>query len=151
MDRPSGEAIPSAAVPPGSATFGKIDIPSAGLAAMVLEGDDASTLRQAVGHISGTAVPGPTGNVGLAGHRDIFFRPLRKISVGDEIRLSTKTGTFLYRVASLRVVLPDAVEVLDVTERPTLTLVTCYPFYYIGDAPKRFIVRAEMVSTSPRG
>ena len=118
---------------------------------MVLEGDDASTLRQAVGHISGTAVPGPTGNVGLAGHRDIFFRPLRKISVGDEIRLSTKTGTFLYRVASLRVVLPDAVEVLDVTERPTLTLVTCYPFYYIGDAPKRFIVRAEMVSTSPRG
>lgn len=131
------------------ATVGKIEIPALGLATRVLEGDDARTLRLAVGHIPGTAVPGPSGNVGLAGHRTTFFRSLRKISVGDEIRYSTLAGTFTYRVVSLRVVLPSAIEVLDSTQRPTLTLVTCYPFYSIGAAPKRFIVHAEMVPASP--
>jgi sortase A len=130
--------------PRWAVTFGKIDIPSVGLSAIVLEGDDENILRLAVGHIPGTAVPGHSGNVGIAGHRDTFFRPLRKISVGDEILFSTTAGTFTYRVVSLRIVPPDAIEVLDDTERPTLTLVTCYPFYYIGAAPKRFIVRAEM-------
>jgi sortase A len=117
---------------------------------MVLEGDDEHTLRLAVGHIPGTAIPGPSGNVGVAGHRDTFFRPLRKINVGDEILFFTKTGTFKYRVVSLRIVLPDAIDVLDDTKQPTLTLVTCYPFYYIGAAPKRFIVHAEMVPASPK-
>jgi LPXTG-site transpeptidase (sortase) family protein len=131
------------------ATVGRIEIPALGLATRVLEGDDARTLRLAIGHIPGTAVPGPSGNVGLAGHRTTFFRSLRKISVGDEIRYFTSAGTFTYRVVSLRVVLPSAIEVLDSTPRPTLTLVTCYPFHSIGPAPKRFIVHAELVPASP--
>jgi sortase A len=147
---PGGATLPVAEPPPHLNMVGKISIPSVGLAAMVLEGDDAYTLRLGVGHIPGTAVPGPSGNVGLAGHRDTFFRPLRKVIVGDAVRFSTTNGTFLYRVASLRVVLPDAIEVLDGTQQPTLTLITCYPFYYVGAAPKRFIVRAEMVTMAPK-
>ena len=131
------------------ATVGKIEIPALGLATRVLEGDDARTLRLAVGHIPGTAVPGPSGNVGLAGHRTTFFRSLQKINVGDEIRYSTRAGSFTYRVVSLRVVLPSAIEVLDSTPHPTLTLVTCYPFHSIGAAPMRFIVHAEMLPPSP--
>src|ERR1700681_127443 len=85
-------------VPP--ATVGRIQIPALGLATRVLEGDDARTLRLAVGHIPGTAIPGPSGNVGLAGHRTTFFRSLQKIRVGDEIRFSSPAGTFIYRVVS---------------------------------------------------
>jgi sortase A len=149
-DPPSSATPQSATLPPRAATVGQIVIPAVGLTAMVLEGDDEHTLRLAVGHIPGTAIPGPSGNVGLAGHRDTFFRPLRKMNVGDEIRFFTRVGIFKYRVVSLRIVLPDAIDVLDVTKRPTLTLVTCYPFYYIGAAPKRFIVHAEMVPASPK-
>jgi sortase A len=131
------------------ATVGKIEIPVLGLATRVLEGDDARTLRLAVGHIPGTAIPGPSGNVGLAGHRTTFFRSLQKIKVGDAIQYSSPAGTFMYRVVSLRVVLPSAIEVLDSTQHPSLTLVTCYPFHSIGAAPKRFIVHAEMVTAFP--
>ena len=126
------------------ASIRKIEIPSIRLAAMVLEGEDEETLRLAVGHISGTAVPGPSGNVGLAGHRDTFFRPLQRIHIGDMIWVSTDASAFQYRVTSTLVVHPEDVQVLDDTQRPTLTLVTCYPFHYIGSAPKRFIVHAEM-------
>jgi len=136
-------------MPPRPAQVAKIEIPAIGLATTVLEGDDERTLHLAVGHIPGTALPGPSGNVGLAAHRHTFFRPLQKISMGDLIRVSTVAGTFQYRVVSLRVVLPTAVEVLNNTQRPTLTLVTCYPFDFIGDAPNRFIVHAEMVPASP--
>jgi sortase A len=132
--------------PSGITTVGMIEIPAVGLATRVLEGSDALTLRLAVGHIPGTALPGPSGNVGLAGHRDTFFRPLRRIKVGDEIRLITVAGTFKYRVMSLRVVLPHAIEVLNDTPLPTLTLVTCYPFDFMGIAPQRLIVHAEMVT-----
>jgi sortase A len=131
-----------------SATIRKIEIPSIGLEAMVLEGEDEATLRLAVGHISGTAVPGSSGNVGLAGHRDTFFRPLEHVRLGDIILVSTDASAFQYRAASILVVHPEDVQVLDDTQRPTLTLVTCYPFHYIGAAPKRFIVHAEM-SSSP--
>jgi sortase A len=119
-----------------------------GLATRVLEGSDAHILRLSVGHIPGTALPGSTGNVGLVGHRDTYFRPLRKIKVGDEIRLSTAAGKFKYRVVSLRVVLPRAIEVLNPTQQPTLTLVTCYPFDFPGTAPQRLIIHAEMLSNS---
>lgn len=146
VDQPKGMTPLPADMRP--ATVGKIEIPAVGLATTVLEGDDARILALAVGHIPGTAVPGPSGNVGLAAHRDTFFRPLRKIKVGDEIRYSTVAGAFKYRVVSLRVVLPSAIEVLDATRLPTLTLVTCYPFYSIGAAPKRLIVHAEMVPDS---
>jgi sortase A len=132
----------------GTTTVGRIEIPAVGLATRVLEGSSASTLRLAVGHIPGTALPGPSGNVGLAGHRDTYFRSLRRIKVGDEIRLTTAAGTFKYRVISLRVVLPNAIEVLNDTKLPTLTLVTCYPFDFVGTAPQRLIVHAEMVQNS---
>jgi len=135
--------------PSGIITVGKIEIPAVGLATRVLEGSNASTLRLAVGHIPGTALPGPSGNVGLAGHRNTFFRSLRYIRGGDEIRFSTVAGTFKYRVVSLSVVLPNAIEVLNETRRPTLTLVTCYPFDFMGTAPQRLIVHAEMISDSP--
>jgi sortase A len=140
--------VASVSPPPATVMVGKIEIPALGLATKVLEGSDAPTLRLAVGHIPGTAVPGPSGNVGLAGHRNTFFRSLQRIKVGNEIRFSTATGTFRYRVVSLRIVLPSAIHVLDATQRPTLTLVTCYPFDFIGDAPQRLIVRAEMVAAS---
>ena len=135
--------------PSKTTTVGMIEIPALGLATKVLEGSDASTLRLAVGHIPGTALPGPSGNVGLAGHRTTFFRSLRKIKVGDEIRFSTAAGAFKYRVVSLHVVLPNAIEVLNATQLPTLTLVTCYPFDFIGTAPQRLIVHAEIIPTSP--
>jgi sortase A len=128
---------------------GMIEIPAVGLATRVLEGSDARILRLSVGHIPGTALPGPSGNVGLAGHRDTYFRSLRRIKAGDEIRLTTVAGTFKYRVVSLRVVLPSAIEVLNDTQQPTLTLVTCYPFDFVGAAPQRLIVHAEMVPDSP--
>jgi sortase A len=127
---------------------GMIEIPAVGLATRVIEGSNAPALRLAVGHIPGTSLPGPSGNVGLAGHRDTFFRPLRRIKLGDEIRFTTAAGTFQYRVISLRVVLPNAVEVLNPTQLPTLTLVTCYPFDFHGPAPQRLIVHAEMVHDS---
>ena len=140
--------IPACAINKRSATVGRIEIPAVGLATRVLEGDDARVLALAVGHIPGTAFPGPSGNVGLAGHRDTFFRSLQKINIGDEIRYSTGAGTFKYRVVSLRIVLPNAVEVLNQTQLPSLTLVTCYPFGFSGPAPKRLIVHAEMVTAS---
>jgi sortase A len=134
--------------PSATTTVGRIEIPAVGLATRVLEGSNARTLQLAVGHIPGTALPGSSGNVGLAGHRDTFFRPLRRIKLGDEIRFTTGAGAFKYRVISLRVVLPNAIEVLNATQLPTLTLVTCYPFDFVGTAPQRLIVHAEMVPDS---
>ena len=126
--------------------IGRIEIPRLLLSVVVIEGIDDANLRRAVGHIPGTALPGHPGNVGLAGHRDTFFHPLKNLRIKDDVRLSTPSGTFTYEVESLRVVDPDAVEVLGASSANVLTLVTCYPFYYVGTAPKRFIVRARQVS-----
>jgi sortase A len=104
-------------------------------------------LRRAVGHVPQTALPGQWGNIVLAGHRDTFFRPLRKIQAGDAIALKTPAGNFEYRVESTAVTAPTDVQLLKPTEDRSLTLVTCYPFYYVGPAPKRFIVRARLVTT----
>ncbi|HTM50709.1 MAG TPA: class D sortase [Bryobacteraceae bacterium] len=123
---------------------GHIEIPRLGVSVMVDEGIEENTLRKAVGHIPGTALPGEDGNVGIAGHRDTFFRPLRNIRKNDRIRLTTATAEREYRVVSTKIVPPEDVSVLDPTAEKTLTLVTCYPFYYVGAAPKRFIVRAEL-------
>ena len=112
---------------------------------VVVEGVDKTTLRRAVGHIPGTALPRHSGNVGLAGHRDTFFRPLKDLKIKDEVQLSTLQGNFTYEVESLRVVDPDNVGVLAPSGENVLTLVTCYPFYYVGPAPKRWIVRARQV------
>ena len=134
---------PGIAVSEGS-TLGRIEISSVGLTAMILEGTDEGTLRLAVGHIRGTPLPGQRGNVALAGHRDTFFRELRKIRVNDEITLTTLSGSYRYRVDSTIVVKPEETEVLE-DDGDILTLVTCYPFNFVGSAPRRFIVRARRV------
>jgi sortase A len=125
--------------------LGRIEISSIGLAAMILEGTDDSTLRRGVGHFPGTALPGQQGNVAIAGHRDTFFKGLRNIRKDDEITLTTLNGTYRYRVDSTRVIAPEHTEVLDDSGEAILTLVTCYPFIYVGHAPKRFIVRAHRI------
>ena len=125
--------------------IGRIEIPRLLLSAVVAEGVDKITLRRAVGHIPGTALPGQAGNVGLAGHRDTFFRSLKDVKIKDEVQLSTLAGNFNYEVESLRVVDPDNVGVLAPSGRNVLTLVTCYPFYFVGPAPERWIVRARQV------
>jgi sortase A len=102
-------------------------------------------LRRAVGHIAGTALPGQTGNIGIAAHRDTFFRPLRNIRRDDVITLTTLGGEYHYRVVSTKIVDPNDVAVLNSDGKEILTLVTCYPFYFIGSAPNRFIVRAARV------
>jgi sortase A len=126
---------------PGS-TIGRIEIPRLGVSAIIRAGSDARTLRLAVGHIPGTAFPGESGNIGLAGHRDTFFRRLRDIRVDDEIRIVTPEETYAFRVERTSVVKPRDTWVLNETATPVLTLVTCYPFTYVGSAPDRFIVRA---------
>ena len=116
-------------------------IPSLELEVAVLEGTDDLVLDRAVGHIEGTARPGDSGNIGIAGHRDGFFRGLKDIRRGDVIELATLEGTETYVVDDLSVVEPETVAVLGPTSEPSITLVTCYPFYFIGSAPQRFIVR----------
>jgi sortase A len=125
--------------------LGRIEISSLGLTAMVMEGVDSRTLRHAVGHIPGTPLPGQQGNVGLAGHRDTFFRGLRNIQKDDEINLTTLHGSYRYRVDSTQIVGPENIKVLAATVDDFLTLVTCYPFYFVGPAPQRFIVRAHRI------
>jgi sortase A len=126
--------------------IGRIEIPRLGVSAMVSEGSSTMVLRRGVGHISGTALPGQPGNVGISGHRDTFFRPLRNIRSKDLITLTTVLGKYRYQVVSTRIVSPSQVSVLDPGKREMLTLVTCYPFYFIGSAPSRFIVFAERTS-----
>jgi sortase A len=112
---------------------------------MVLEGASPSILRVAAGHVDGTALPGIAGNVGIAAHRDTFFRPLRDVRPQDGIVVTTSYGTFRYVVERVEIVDPGDVKVLHGTADPQLTLVTCYPFTYIGSAPKRFIVHARQL------
>jgi sortase A len=131
--------------PAKESVIGRLEIPRLQLAAMVREGADEGTLSRAVGHIPGTALPGNIGNVGLAGHRDTFFRALRNIHSDDIIELQTTAGTYRYMVKSTRIVTPRDVSVLNASGGETLTLVTCYPFYYVGSAPKRFIVHAALM------
>jgi sortase A len=132
--------------PFSTSIIGRLSVPRLHLSAMVREGIDRNTLQLAVGHIPWTALPGQAGNVGVAGHRDTFFRGLKDLRTTDEIQFSTPRGNFRYQVESLVVVEPDNVEVLAASGANALTLVTCYPFSYIGNAPKRFIVRARQVS-----
>jgi sortase A len=136
----------AASIPEDGGLVGRLEIPRLGLSAMVVEGDNGVDLGRAVGHIPGTAFPGQPGNVGLAGHRNTFFQPLQSIRESDTITFSTLQGDYSYRVVSTTVVRPQDVQVLLPTERDSLTLVTCFPFDYVGAAPKRFIVRAERSS-----
>ena len=145
-ERPAADSItlPVAVGPDG--LIGRIEVPRLDLSVVVFEGTSHRTLRHAVGHITGTALPGQPGNLGIAGHRDTFFRPLRNIRLNDIIMLTTLRGAYRYRVVSTKVVSPDDVAVLDPDGNEILTLVTCYPFYLVGPAPSRFIVRAERIT-----
>ncbi len=125
--------------------LGRIEIPRIGVTAIVREGADDETLALAVGHVLGTARPGEAGNTVLAGHRDTFFRGLRNIRMNDRVRIVTPPRSFEYRVVSLGVIKPEETRVLDQTSYEALTLVTCYPFQFVGHAPNRFIVRAARV------
>jgi len=126
--------------------LGEIELTRVGVTAMILEGTDDRTLRRAVGHIPGTPLPGQPGNVAIAGHRDTFFRALRNVREDDEITLMTLEGSYRYHVDSIKVVGPEDTEVLANSGGDILTLVTCYPFYFVGPAPRRFIVRAQRIS-----
>ena len=136
--------------PATGSTLGRLEIPRLEVSAIVRAGSDARTLQLAIGHIGGTALPGEEGNIGLAAHRDTFFRRLGEIRMNDEVRLVTPEGTFTYRVDGTQIVEPTDTWVLSPTKEPALTLVTCYPFRYIGSAPQRFIVRAQLTTTEAR-
>lgn len=123
--------------------LGRIEIPRANVSAVILEGIEEKWLLQAAGHLPGTALPGEAGNAALAGHRDSFFRGLRKVRLDDTIVVTTPTKTRRYVVESIRLVPPEDTRVLAPTNHDQLTLVTCYPFGYIGPAPKRFVVLAR--------
>jgi sortase A len=141
---------PAALAGPGVAAMGglvgRMEIPRLGISVAIAEGTDGATLRRAAGHILGTALPGRSGNVGIAGHRDTLFRPLRNIREDDVITLTTLQGEYRYRVVSTKIVSPSDVAVLEPDGREILTLVTCHPFYFVGPGPNRFIVRAERVT-----
>ena len=123
-------------------------IPRIGIEVAVLAGTDEWTLNRAVGHIDDTGQLGGEGNAGIAGHRDSYFRGLKDIRTGDHIDLETRGGIDRYRVEQTWIVTPDDLWVLDPTEKPALTLVTCYPFYFVGSAPQRFVVRAVRTSAA---
>lgn len=136
--------------PAAGTWLARLDAPSVQMSATVLEGSDDATLNRGAGHIEETPFPGQSGNIGIAGHRDTIFRPLRRIKVGDPLDLTTAGRVYHYRIAKTLIVDPDAVYVLDPTAQPTLTLVTCYPFDFVGHAPRRFIVQARLVTEEAR-
>ncbi len=123
--------------------LGRMEIPKIGMSVIVLQGTTPKTLRLGVGHIDGTALPGESGNVGIAGHRDTFFRGLKDIHTGDGISLQTATGIAMYEVDWIQITVPSDGDIVSATTESGLTLVTCYPFHYIGAAPERFVVHAH--------
>jgi sortase A len=138
---------PHAAPPPihRGDVIAELLIPRLRLSVMVFEGDDAGILKLGAGHIPGTGLPSRGGNIAIAAHRDTFFRPLRLIRPSDVISLKTPTGTTRFAVHDVEIVSPSDVQVLTPATGRDLTLVTCYPFYYIGSAPQRFIVHASLI------
>ena len=136
------EVQPKTPIKPGD-LLGRLDIPRLGLSVAVLQGTGSRVLRLATGHIESTPLPGEPGNSAIAGHRDTFFRGLKDVHPDDEIQFQTSTGRFRYQVDWVKVVGPDDISVLAPSTESALTLVTCYPFYYVGPAPNRFVVRAH--------
>lgn len=147
----SGDAKASTAPAPAAGVqLGRLEAPSVKLSTVVLEGSDDATLSRGSGHIEDTPFPGQPGNVGIAGHRDTTFRALRNIHVGDALEYKTADRLYRYRISKTMIVGPDDVYVLDPTPQPALTLVTCYPFEFVGHAPRRFIIRADLVGEEGR-
>lgn len=131
-----------------SAVIGSIRIPSLHINAPMIEGVEEADLRRGVGHLPGSAFGGGLGNAILAAHRDGIFRPLQSINKGMDIEVEGADGTYHYQVDSTLIVTPDQLDVLAIADQPTVTLITCYPFNFIGSAPKRFIVKAHLVSAA---
>ena len=134
--------------PNPNAIIGRIEIPQIDLSVPITASITREGLLRGAGHVPGTAFPGGLGTMGIAGHRDTFFRPLRRIRLGMQIKVIGASGTYRYQVDSTEIVNPEGVEVLNIGSRPMLTLVTCYPFNYIGAAPRRFIVHAHLLSAA---
>jgi sortase A len=150
LDQAIPPADPTDPHPPAEGdALGEIQVPRLGLSAVVIQGDSRANLRRGVAHLTNSPLPGESGNIALAGHRDTFFRPLRDIRVGDEIIFKTPARRYEYIVESFQVVAPTDVSVLNSTPARELTLLTCFPFYYVGPAPKRFVVRARESETAP--
>ena len=152
-DPPAAAAASAPAIsmaPVTGSWVARLDAPSVRLSATVLEGSDAGTLARGAGHIEDTALPGQPGNVGIAGHRDTTFRAVRDLRVGDPIELTTSDRIYRYLITKTFIVEPEDIYVLDSSDRPMLTLVTCYPFTYIGGAPHRYILQAVLVDQVAR-
>lgn len=141
LERPGFFSRPHAA----GDVVGRLDIPRLNLSTIVFEGADRDVLERGAGHVPGSAWPGDRGNTVLAAHRDTFFRPLRGIRIGDVVKIHAPLKDSVYRVESAKIVEPDDVDVLRPTPDKSLTLITCYPFRYVGPAPERFVVRAVLV------
>lgn len=144
FERAAAADVPHA-VTAGS-LVGMLEVPRLRLSTPVVEGDDETALQASVGHLPDTPLPWQPGNSALAGHRDGLFRPLKRVTVGDAITFRTTRGEFHYQVTGTAVVQPDDLRVLAPRTRDTLTLITCYPFSFVGPAPQRFVVHAERVS-----
>jgi sortase A len=136
--------LPRAAVKEGD-VLGRIEIPRLGMSVAILEGTTSRTLRLGAGHIEGTALPGEPGNIGIAGHRDTYFRELKDIHASDEIRIQTATGLTRYEVDWIQITAPSDTAILAPSTKPAITLVTCYPFHFIGAAPERYVVHAHQL------
>ncbi len=142
FEREAGLGLPPGAVRPGG-LVGMLDVPRLRLSTPVVEGDDSRTLKRSVGHLPDTPMPWSAGNSAIAGHRDGLFRPLKDVKIGDEIRFRTTREEFRYRITRTAIVMPDDLSVLaSQPDTATLPLNTCYPFYYVGAAPQRFVVQA---------
>jgi sortase A len=149
--RPDAASISRPASIAKGELIGRLEVPRLKLSAAIAEGEDDLTLGKAVGHLSDTPMPWQGGNVAFAAHRDTLFRPLKDIRINDEVRVMTSRGEFVYRVKRTQIVNPEDVWVLAPTENPSLTLITCYPFSFIGHAPQRFVVQAERVEPDVLG
>ena len=131
-----------------SSVLGELKIPNLDLDVMVGEGLDKQTLRRAAGHLESSAKPGELGNLVLLGHRDTFFRPLRGLKRGDVAEIRTAAGLFRYRIDVIKIVAPKDVDVEPTTDRAEITLVTCYPFYFVGPSPRRFVAQGRLIENS---
>ena len=147
--RPATQSVSQHTINRGD-TVAKLKIPRLDAELYVVEGDGYRELRRGPGHLAGTAMPGESGNCVIAGHRDTHFRVLKDIREGDDIILQTSAGQFLYRVKRTRIVSPENTSALAPTKTAELNLITCYPFYYLGSAPKRFIVEAQLAGSVQR-
>ncbi|MGE0862267.1 MAG: class D sortase [Vicinamibacterales bacterium] len=139
-------AVRAAYVPAAGGLVGMLEVPRLRLSAPVVEGDDDAVLQASAGHLPDTPLPWQPGNSAIAGHRDGLFRPLKDVKVGDEITFRSTRDELRYRVTATAIVEPDDLSVLASRRQDALTLITCYPFYYVGAAPQRFVVHAERVA-----